>query len=223
MKNLLLVGLLFNSILLTGQIHLIGLDAGLNLTNFVTNQPINFDRKFKPGFSAGLDYTYLSKGHFFFGTGIVYQQRGYSYEIFPTDPQGNFKNSINLRANFHYLGLPVKIGYKTGEDFIMFFNVGLVPAIILNANRSVKEFEFNGVKYPKNRIDATKNVKTFDIACLLEAGGIFKLSNQYKLTISIQYQNSIETNYFKNKNSNLITHYGFTTNFGVRYILNHKL
>jgi hypothetical protein len=215
MKNILPLLIVFSSLTLVAQKHLVGIQGGVSLTNVKT---VNFPKQeFKSGLTGGLSYEYLLKSNFSLGADLLYVQRGFNSRLIFTNAIGQMtgENAIS-KMRYDYVSLPIKASFKLGEQFYGFGNIGLAPSILVET-----EFTIPGILGGESQVlRATDKVSKFDLAGLIEVGAGYKIQERFLLFASVAFQHSFTTitnaNYFSNGD---IYHYGFTFSLGVKYAL----
>ena len=196
---------------LSAQNLFLGVKPGLNWTNIRSNLAGNYIT----GFTGGVNLEYLYKENASVEVDFLFEQRGYSVNTFFTDSNGVIVgNAVPLAENYKYLSLPIKRGFYFEKTIAGFVKLGLVPAFLLNARTEVAQTDANGNFTGTQVISITTNVKRFDLAGMIEGGGIYYLKDQLGLLLSLSYQHSFtrmprHTNFEKR-------HYGFCLSAGVR-------
>ena len=216
MKYIFLLLLTFVTVTANGQNHFIGVKGGVNWTN-VTAKNFVSDINYRTGFAVGLSYDYIFKKNFIVGADILYNQRGFTTDIIFTDEHGNLTGQkATMNYNYDYLTIPLKVGYHYGKSFYCFVNIGLTPAILMDAQTIIPKIKF----LPSEKHDVTDRVNKFDIGGIIEIGVGYKFIDRFWLYSSFSYQNSFTTitnsDYFANSK---IRHNGMTISIGLKYAL----
>jgi hypothetical protein len=223
MKRILLIILTITTLKVAGQSQFIGVIGGVNLTNttsdFFLNQPDS-----RTGLTAGLTYEYLLKKHFSVGADLIYNQRGFSEEYIILEYFGNPTiGKITETYNYDYVSLPIKTGFNFGTTFYGFTNIGVIPSILVNANKTLSFFDIDGNLTTNYTSDLTNRVSKFDFAGLIEIGGGYKFKRVFWLFTTFSYQHSFTTitnaDYIANFK---IRHNGMALTIGLRYALTKK-
>jgi hypothetical protein len=230
MKFRVLVILLAIPLSISAQKGFLGLRAGINWTNCSTvNYPYTteqigsffatYDKNFRTGLSAGLNYEYFLNIHLSLRTELVYNSRGYYLNLNLKDQNGNpVGESGTTKYNFDYLSLPFKFGYTMGEAFYGFAYLGIVPSVDIDS-KIITITKFSNGYSQTDEMDVTYDVARFDFAGLLEAGGGYKMG-RFRFFTSISYQHSFTNitsdTYFA---ESTIKHYGIALSFGLKYQL----
>jgi len=175
------------------QNHYLGVKAGFGLTNVSEPNIFAEEVKMQAAFMGGLSYEYLIKKHLLLGADLMYRQNGYSYKISITNSEGMVEGTGRLHNHTNYVSLPLKAGYLFGDRFSGFVNVGLVPAIILDAYYKLSDPN-HVVNNPEDirKISYKEYTNNFELSGLLEIGGNYRINNNFLLSTT------------------LITQYGFT-------------
>ena len=218
MKNILLIGLILFSINVFGQVHSIGVQGGLNLSNYTSE--IEFgDKKFKPGILSGFNYEYLYRSKYTLGADLLYSQQGFQDEVKFYNAQENVYRSSDLKFSYNYLSVPVKLGYTKGDHLKGFVKLGLCPSVLLKARTKVPKEDINLVGFED--INAYDEVPKFDLGGLIELGAAYVLKNDLELFSSLTYRKSFTTissdEHFKGAD---MKHYLFSLSVGLKYKLN---
>jgi len=164
--------------------------------------------------SGGVTYEYFINDFVSIGSGLSYEQRGFSGRSFLVTGE-----TFPLTYGFDYLSLPIKIGsYTRNNDFFGFAKAGLVPSYLINATAAVPTIDGENNLAGMQKVNVTKDVSTFDLAGVAELGGGYKASTKIWITASVSYQHSLtsvtNTNFFAGGN---IRHQGVSLNLGLMY------
>ncbi len=125
MKNTLILISVFISFSVNAQQHRIGMKGGAAFSNVITD--LNFENKtMRTGLVAVLTYEYAFLNELYLGADVLYTQRGFVNKFEYIDQNANSLGE--LKFNFDYLSIPIKIGYSTGERFFMFAKLGAVAS-----------------------------------------------------------------------------------------------
>lgn len=219
MKNLLLLGFILFSMNVLGQVHSVGIQGGVNLSNCTSE--IDFDDlKFKPGLLAGLNYEYLYKSNYTLGADLLYSEQGYIEEVKFVNEQGNISTS-ELSFGYDYLSVPVKWGYTMGGRLKEFVKVGLCPSVLVKAYVAVPKDDVNLLGYED--LYFYDNVPKFDLGGLLELGAAYALKNDLELFSSLTFRKSFTSissdEHFAGAD---LKHYLFSMSVGLKYRLKAK-
>ena len=218
MKKAIIIMLTLTTLNVVGQNHLIGIKGSTNWTN-IASSDIFSDADYRTGLAGGLSYEYLFGTHFSLGADIIYNQRGFTYDVSIMDIEGN-PTGDKARYKYDYLSIPFKTGYNIGDTFYSFANVGLIPSLLVDSKLFSYEIDTDGKVVGSDVLDMTNEVTKFDLAGLLEIGGGYKFKNGYWLFSSIGYQQSFTTitnsEYFAGSK---IKHNGIIFTIGLKYAL----
>lgn len=218
MKKIILFLLTVIAIPAIGQSQYIGMKLGMNLTN-VSNS-ISNDNKNKPGILGGLTYEYQFNEHFSLGVDFNYDQRGYRSDFIFIDNSGNpTGEKTTMHDNYDYLSLPLKAGYHIGDKRYLFANIGVSPAILVNA-KIISPLIIDGNVTDEMTLNNYSRATKIDLSGLIELGGGFKLKDRTWLYSSFSYQHSFTTitnsEYFA---GSVQKHYGIALSVGIKYTL----
>lgn len=203
----------------TGQNLFVGIKGGENWTsNLYRNSSTK--NGFRTGFSGGLTYEYLLNSHFSIGADVIYDQRGFTYDIAFDDYQGNHRTTT---TNFDHdnLAFPVKVGLTTGKKIYSFANIGLSPSILLNAEKQLNTADTEGKTVAIEEYDVTNSMQKFDMSALIEIGGGYKINDRFWLYTLLAYQRSfiINANSDYHTNELFIRYYGANLYVGLKCAL----
>jgi hypothetical protein len=199
-----------------GQSQFIGIKGGVSWTN------VNSDNIFKGsdprmGFSAGLSYERFLKKRFYLSAEVNYSQRGFSVKTYFVDALGKPLGEQSYNYNYDYLSLPIKTAFNFGKNIYGFADIGIIPALLVNAKTIAPVINGNGTRTGTETYDATRQVSKFDLGGMVEAGAGYKF-NKFLFFTAVTYNQSITTitnsNYFSNSK---IRHYGLTLALGLKY------
>ncbi|MEM6265473.1 MAG: porin family protein [Bacteroidota bacterium] len=216
MKHILILLTFICSLPVFGQHHFIGFRGGVSLTNVhFSNNLIEGD--FQRRFHGGISYEYRINKKFHLMCDLMYDQKGYSTEFRYTDVNGNPTDSVTARHNFEYISLPIKTGYRIGNQLSGFLNLGAVPAVLTNSTVLVPAVP--GIS-EEERINATEDLRRFDLVGLVEIGGDYTLHDRFVIFASGTYTHSL-ISYVLGPGFEA-RHYGVMLSLGVRYALGGK-
>ncbi len=219
-KSIFLLFMMFIAISANGQNHIIGVKGGNNWTN-VTATDFNTDLHNQTGITTGVSYNYIFKNHIIVGAEAIYDQRGFTSDITITDENGNPTGQKPSRLfNYDYLTILLNVGFNYGNTFYSFANIGLTPAVLLDAMTETPEIILDDWTIPKERHNVTKQVNKFDIGGIVEIGGGYKFMDKFWPYVSFSYRHSFTTitnsDYYS---SSKIRHKGMAINIGLKYAL----
>ena len=203
-----------------GQKHLIGIQGGLNLTNFTSKESFE-NTSPRTGFIGGVTYDFMLSEKFRIGVDILYSQQGVKDKFILTNDNGVFIGEEKTEMNYDYLSLPIKFGYELGEKIKLIPKIGIVPAFVLKAEITSPTFDGNGIVTGKETIDHTDYVSKFDFGGMVEFGIETDLTKNIIFCSNLNYKHSLTTfsnsDYFDGQN---MRHYGFSVVVGLKYKLN---
>ncbi|WP_299583976.1 outer membrane beta-barrel protein [uncultured Sunxiuqinia sp.] len=202
-----------------GQKHLIGIQGGVNLTNFSSNESFE-NTTFRTGWIGGLTYDWLLNDKYRFGLDILYAQRGIKDKFYLMDDNGVYTGEIKTEMNYDYLSFPLKFGYVFGNRVRLIPKIGIVPALVMKAEITVPGFDDNGMITGWETVDHKDYVTQFDLGGIGELGIETDLSERLILCSSFSYKHSFTT--FSNSgyfDGYQLRHYGFSIALGIKYRL----
>ena len=204
-----------------GQKHLIGIQGGLNFTNFTSKEGFA-NKSTKTGFIGGITYDQMLTKKYVLEIDVLYSQRGVNDQFSIIDDYGQYSGQVETEMNYDYLSFPVKIGYKLGNKLKIIPKIGIVPAAIIKAEITSPTFGGNGgIVTGKETIDHKEYVSKFDFGGILELGIETDLTKNIIFFSNLNYKHSLTT--FSNSdyfNGQDMRHYGFSFAVGIKYRLN---
>lgn len=220
MKITLFLILTFATITVNGQNHFVGLHSGVSYTNaIVKNYPKN-RINFRTGLVSGLTYDYLFRNNFSIGSGIVYNQRGYSRDVVFSPYYTGEPNDliVSYKINRDFITIPLKIGFNYGKKYFAYANIGLTPSVLVEAYDVHPKLDFNGNDIPERTFWNKDLLYKVEIGGLIELGGGYKFTNRFWLYSSLMYQHSFTPilSYDRYPDKEII-HYGFSLSLGLKY------
>jgi opacity protein-like surface antigen len=220
MKKLLLLILIALSMSAGAQEHTIGVRGGLNFTN-ITGADYYRDMENRKGMNAGITYEWQLPGKIRLGMDVLYSEQGYIDYFVEMDEFGNKGNTYEIKNNYDYLSVPIKIGYAIGEKIKLIPRIGIVTSYLLNAETILPAMTVNGETY-ESQTYQLGNIRKFDLAGLAELGVEFKLSDHLLLEPDLAYKysfNGIHVEKLIGVDIEDMRHIGFAASVGVRYVL----
>lgn len=223
MKGLFLMVLSVISINTFGQVHSIGIQGGVNLTNLTSFNTFG-DSKFRTGIIGGFNYEFLFQGKYTLGADILYNQQGFTEKDIFTDDTGNpTGKTAEIKFDYDYLSLPLQIGYTLGNKIKGFAKIGVCPSVLLKAATTTPKVDVQGSLIRYETFDVKDKVSKFDLAGLIELGAGYVLNDNLEFFSSLTYRKSVTTfsnaDYFKDSK---MRHYGYSLAIGLKYKLNDK-
>jgi len=198
-----------------GQNQFIGLQGGLSLTNL--NESSSYGLDFKRGIRTGLTYEYRINSTFQIGADLLYAQQGWNSDIQFTDQFGNLNGEkVTIQNKFNYISVPLKGGITIGNKISGYFNLGIVPSLIIKAESITPAYG----NTDKTTAEFTSYVNKVDISGLSEVGVNYTIQESLKVFSILSFQHSINTfsneSYFPNFD---LRHVGGTFSLGIKYAL----
>ncbi|HCS19479.1 MAG TPA: hypothetical protein DIW47_02765 [Bacteroidetes bacterium] len=222
MKYTLLLFLTIATITVNGQNHFVGIQSGVNYTRVINDHFPKNKVNFRTGLVIGITYDYQFKKNFSIGSGIIYNQRGYTRDIvFSPTYTGEPNDLIFIyKVNRDFISLPLKIGFNCGKELFAYGNIGLTPSVLVEAYDVHPKLDFNGNDLPERSVWNKDLVYKFDIGGLAEVGGGYKFTNHFWLYSSLLFQHSFAPifNYDRSPDAEII-HYGWSLSLGFKYAL----
>jgi hypothetical protein len=143
MRQILIFLFIFITSVALGQKHLIGIQGGLNFTNFTSKEGFA-NKSTKTGFIGGITYDLMFTEKNVLEIDVLYSQRGVNDQFSIIDDYGQYSGQVETEMNYDYLSFPVKIGYKLGNKLKIIPKIGIVPAAIIKAEITSPTFGGNG-------------------------------------------------------------------------------
>ncbi len=123
----------------------------------------------KLSLGGGLIYDIGLSENMFMETGIKYMPLGFFEKITFTGISGNPIATIGFKYKFNYVGVPLQIGFKTGNKPAFFASAGIIPAMLIYKN-------------------STLNGNLFDISLGINTGIKTDISSKIIFISAIQFQ-----------------------------------
>lgn len=222
LKHTLFIAFLIITLDVAGQKHFVGGQGGVNITNILPYQEI--ESEYKTGISSGLSYDLLLKKHFSLGTGLLYNQRGFIHDLVYTDENADSLGIVTNVFSYNYISLPIKTGLTLGNKLNAFFNIGVMPSFLVNANQKAPQLNNDGTIRDKITIEENSSIRKFDLAGLAELGVSYKFFNSYCLFTACTYQQSLtavrNSAFFSDRSD--LRHRGWMLTLGMRYQLSKE-
>jgi len=221
MRQILIFLFIFITSVALGQKHLIGIQGGLNFTNFTSKEGFA-NKSTKTGFIGGITYDLMLTKKYVLEIDVLYSQRGVNDQFSIIDDFGQYAGQVETEMNYDYLSFPVKIGYELGNKLRVIPKIGIVPAAIIKAEITSPTFGGNGgIVTGKETIDHKDYISKFDFGGIVEIGIETNLSENLIFCSNLNYKHSLTTfsnsDYFDGQD---MRHYGFSIAVGIKYRLN---
>jgi hypothetical protein len=191
------------------QVHYIGLQTGVNISNVKSDNNFFENSENRKGISFGMNYELLFQNRISIGTDILFIPQGYIVTR-GNDYQKDFYNFLNL---------PVKIGYNIGNRFNFFTRVGFSPSVLLNAKMTIRYYDPQSQTIEVITFN-NKDAKKFDFAGIVSLGAGYEL-NKIGIFALADYRHSFTsfTNpmYYERL---VMKHYAVNFSIGIKYRLN---
>jgi hypothetical protein len=205
-----------------GQTHIIGMQAGLNLTNITANE-IFYNSEMRAGFTGGITYDLKLSDRYRIGVDVLYSQQGFTEKFSLVDEIGTYYGEVNSEMNFDYLSIPIKFGYEMGTKIKIIPKIGIVPAFPVTAESIIPKLNDSKVVIGQETVDQMGYISKFDFGGLIEIGIERALSEKLIICSALAYKHSLTTfsniNYFGDHN---LRHYGLSVTFGIKHGLSKK-
>lgn len=223
-KSIILLLLSYATLSLSAQNHFLGIKEGVSWSD-VTTRNFFDNSNHRMGLVAGLSYDYLFEQSFTLGADVLYSPRGFSDIIILANSHGNILGyNSKILFYYDYLEVPLRVGFHYGKTLYCFANMGITPAILLNAQITVPDIVVEGeIVFLKEKHNVTKNVNRFDFGGIVEVGGGHKLTDGLWIYSSFSYQHSLTS--ITNRNhfyGSKIWHNAMTVSIGLKYALTQK-
>jgi len=207
-----------------GQIHSIGIQAGVNLTN-MTDVSYFSARKYRTGMTTGLNYEFLFPNKHSIEADILYNQQGFKNKL-------NILNGYDMPTGkidetkfyYDYLSLNIKVGYTFGHKFIGFVKIGVSPSLLLKAEKTYSTFDLDTNVTGNITVNIKEYVSKYDFGGLIELGAGYMMHDKIEIFTSLLYKNGLakfsnSIDYPNNHSwdNNKMRHYGFSISIGFNY------
>jgi hypothetical protein len=220
MRQILILLFILISYVTWGQKHLIGVQGGLNFTNFTSKEGFA-NTTTKTGFIGGITYDLMLTEKYVLEIDVLYSQRGVNDQFSIIDDYGQYAGQVETEMNYDYLSFPIKIGYKLGNKLKIIPKIGIVPAIAIKAEITSPFIDRGGEIIGKETIDHMDFISKFDFGGIVELGFEKDLSENFVFNSNLNYKHSLTTfsnsDYFDGQD---MRHYGFSVTVGIKYRLN---
>jgi hypothetical protein len=215
MKTLTTLFLVLWSIQATSQKHSIGIFGGLSLADVKSQNWLGSDEG-RIGSIWGIGYQLQLNDNYQLGADLIYIQKGYKGYQSYLDASGN-PEPIEAKHYFDYISIPIKGGYSLGQDLSVFANLGVVPALLIQAKNIVSPY----YGMPNGDVrDMKESLNSFDFSGIFEIGATYNFSAYYTVSTCFAYQRSFTSltteYYFANSE---IWHHGLNISLGLKYTL----
>lgn len=187
--KLILFCLYLISLNVSGQIHSIGVQGGMNLSNishdFIKNS------NYRKGISAGVNYEFQFSKHLLIGADLMYVQKGYHGDLIFTDQDGVVIGSSLTKDHYNYISLPLKAGYVIGNRIKVYAKIGISTSLVIKAKSIIPEFNSYWQQSGDYEVDYTGKAKKIDLGGIIEVGAGFKLSEKIQFNLFTGYNHSL--------------------------------
>ena len=163
------------------QTHYFGSKAGIVFSNSSMENVLPSVKSLK-SFTGGITYNYDFASGVNIGADIVYGKFGYTADI-----SINNRTQSILREN---ISLPLKLGYKYGEKYYVYANVGFIFNYIIS-NNIISYEDGDKTKYPLGAINTLDWNTRFTLSGFIELGIGYQFTNNMLISISSVYQREI--------------------------------
>ncbi len=206
-KKTIFIFLIFSVLIVSGQQHLLGIKAGVDISN-VSLYPAQPQK----GFSEGITYEYLSEKYYTFEVNLMYNQRDF--------PQSVMYFPRTLMTHYDYISFPLKTGFLLEKRTLFIFsNIGICPELLLLKIQTNKLGIYDSISKNYNTSISTNEISTFDLYSILEIGGGIKFNKKTLIYASIFYRQEIIHIDFANT---YMIHNGTILCVGLKYSLTKK-
>ena len=156
------------------------------------------------------------------GVDLLYDQRGFINSADFKDSDDTSQRITN-HYKINYISIPVRTGFRIGKKAYGFANIGLVPAILLEAQSTTAIGNPDGSNVETETYNLTENTQKFDFAGLVEIGAGLTI-NRSRIFTSFIYKHSF-TNYYLGAYgiSEESRHYGMNLSVGIQYALSRQI
>lgn len=167
--------------------HNVGFFADFNLTN-VTSSDLPVAMVARPSFGGGVSYERL--GNVDFGVYLNFAPRGFKTTIDLANEAGEIIRTENIRFNFDYFELPIKIGksFHIKDRSAVSISIGVAPAI---QTRAVVVYPEDVFFEDVDTVQKIEGMSTFDLGGFIELKDYFNLSDLISIFGSLRLQHSL--------------------------------
>ena len=214
MKKVLLIIFILSSFSSYSQGHYLGSKSGLLLSksNFIENVTASssYTLEYLPSFTTRITYDYVFASHFTLGIDAAYVQLG-SINMAGSD--------LKIEEKADFISLPIKFGYKRGDRFFIFSNLGLATSVLLNHRFfSYYPNDFNG---PIGGKDILSQYSRISVNAFVELGIGYRINDNIDLNLSGGYQHDIIPLHSM-LSTNKLYYQAFSVNLGFRFRITNK-
>ena len=126
----------------------LGVEAGANLSNYLTNSHSNpsGSKDMKVGFQAGVTADYEFQNHLMLMSGLYFIRKGGNLKLGENYGKNSYYRYPNVEVKMNYLQIPVKLGYNfhINDKLSLIPYIGLYAAYGFNAGKSDLQMVDNG-------------------------------------------------------------------------------
>ena len=186
MKLFVLAAALFLSSTLYSQYRFTEVKFGLVQNNIKQNPGfVGVNYSAGTGVAFGVGMGFFTRQGLFFGANLQYTQRNYSMN-FSGFSDGPF------RTNGHYASLPIRLGYRYGESFAVYGNLGVIPSYRLLVMQ--ERIDYNGPNNSQSGIsfhnESYENAK-LEASYFFEIGLAYPVNDQFELFSEFNYYSGL--------------------------------
>lgn len=209
-KHLLVFLILFSGFVYSNQSF--GLKPGINLSR--TEYRLIPDRKIIATFGGEICYDIDLLNNKHFGIGIGYSGQGLSFNTIWTDSLGASLVPYKTTLKFHYINIPIKIGYRMNN---VIWSIGIDPSLFLTGTARRPDISNTGTFNGYKTDTFNEGINRFDLGVLIECKMMIKISERILLNPAITYRHGL-INAFKD-NTFYARHRGLTLSICLGYQL----
>jgi len=151
----------------------------------------------KLGFSAGANVNIKVSKIFEFQTGLFYSDKGYETKKVALDyqsPGPNLPTHFMAKYQMHYLDIPLKLNYISGQGRLKFIaGAGFSANFFLNGNVKPTIFYGDGREESREKESLTSDFNKFNISALASIGLEYKLKENIFLRVEPTFQYGLKT------------------------------
>ena len=155
---------------------------------------------------------------------MLYSERGYKkdYGFTPSNKAGTQLSSGDFNS-YTYIAMPLRLGGNFGGPSYCFANVGLVPALLIRAEKHHLIYDGNGALLEKKSTDFSRQANLLDVAGIAEFGVGYKFKTGSRVFGTLSYQQSLtNTNNAGSATGASLKHYGLTIALGFKWALSRN-
>lgn len=175
----------------SAQSHQVGIAGGYTYSFLASNSFANVYPVNRAPVS--LNYSYLLRDRFMFGTGIGYDPRGFIFKSLVNNGSMILEdtNRYDHKTNLNYLVVPIFVGYQSKKRLHIEFKAGVLGGLLVRA-KTIKPLANKSGMYDR---DTTINIKAdvhkTDLGYFAEAGLGYRMNSKFSALFSFRFMNGL--------------------------------